>query len=99
MILLQQGKLALRSIISSDVHERDWQRHPVDPYHALLKVLIIHTYLVHKEGISYRYRVLTTIVGVGKRGAYQFVHGDLPRQHSFGTALRFTDPVPADSRQ
>ena len=36
---------------------------------------------------------------VGKRGAYQFVHGDLPRQHSFGTTLRFAGPVPADSRQ
>ena len=25
------------------------------------------------------------IVGVGKRGAYELVHGDLPRQHPFGT--------------
>ena len=24
---------------------------------------------------------------------------EMPRQHSFGTTLRFTDPVPADSRQ
>ena len=39
------------------------------------------------------------IVSVGKRGEYQLVHGDLPRQHSFGTTLRFTGPVPADSRQ
>ena len=39
------------------------------------------------------------IVGVGKRGAYYLVHGDLPRQHPFGTTLRFTGPVPADSRQ
>ena len=39
------------------------------------------------------------IAGVGKRGEYQLVHGDLPRQHSFGTNLRFTGPVPADSRQ
>ena len=39
------------------------------------------------------------IVGVGKRGEYYLVHGDLPRQHSFGTTLRFTGPVPADSRQ
>ena len=31
--------------------------------------------------------------------AYYLVHGDLPRQHSFGTTLRFTGPVPADSRQ
>ena len=28
-----------------------------------------------------------------------YVHGDLPRQHSFGTTLRFTGPVLADSRQ
>ena len=39
------------------------------------------------------------IVGVGKRGAYSLVHGDLPRQHPFGTTLRFTGPVPADSRR
>ena len=39
------------------------------------------------------------IVGVGKRGVYLLVHGDLSRQHSFGTTLRFTGPVPADSRQ
>ena len=39
------------------------------------------------------------IVGVGKRGEYLLVHGDLPRQHSFGTTLRFTGSVPADSRQ
>ena len=26
-------------------------------------------------------------------------HGDLPRQHTFGTTLKFTSPVPADSRQ
>ena len=39
------------------------------------------------------------IVGVGKRGAYYLVHGDLPRQHPFGTTLRFTGPVPADSPQ
>ena len=31
------------------------------------------------------------IVGVGKRGEYQLVHGDLPRQHSFETIG--TDPV------
>ena len=39
------------------------------------------------------------IVGVGKRDEYLLVHGDLPRQHSFETTLRFTGPVPADSRQ
>ena len=39
------------------------------------------------------------IVGVGNRGEYYLVHDDLPRQHSFGTTLRFTGPMPADSRQ
>ena len=39
------------------------------------------------------------IMGVGRRGEYQLVHGDLPRQHSFGTTLRFTGLVAADSRQ
>ena len=34
-----------------------------------------------------------------KRGAYQLVHGDLRRQQSFGTTLRFTGPMPMDSRQ
>ena len=38
------------------------------------------------------------IVGLGKRGASYLAHGDLPRQHPFGTTLRFTGPVPADSR-
>ena len=52
-------------------------------------------------------------VGVGKERRIRFflkknqnaprrselVHGDLPRQHSFGTTLRFTGPVPAESRQ
>ena len=33
------------------------------------------------------------------KGACFFVYGDLPRQHSFGTTLRFTGPVPANSRQ
>ena len=39
------------------------------------------------------------IVGVGKRGAYELLHGDLSRQHSLRTTLRFASPVPADSRQ
>ena len=48
---------------------------------------------------EYVVRFLLPIGVVGKRGTYQLVHGDLPRQHSFGTALRFAGPVPADSRQ
>ena len=42
---------------------------------------------------------LIPIVGAGKRDAYYLVHGDLPKQHSFGTTWRFTGPVPADLRQ
>ena len=39
-------------------------------------------------------------VGVGKRGAYQLVHGYLlPRQYSLGTTLGFTGPVAANYRQ
>ena len=45
VILLQQGQFALRNITSSDVHvdEQDWQRHPFDPYHTLLKDCVNHT--------------------------------------------------------
>ena len=39
---------------------------------------------------------LHTISGCGKE---RRILVDLPRQHSFRTALRFTGPVPADSRQ
>ena len=61
VILLQQEQFALRSITSSDVHEQDWLRHPVDPYHTLLEVLTIHTYLVHEGRNKQRYRVHTTV--------------------------------------
>ena len=54
-------------------------------------LVALHPYFEHAHFIL--------IVGVGKRGGYYLVHGDLPRQHSFGTTLRFTGPVPADSRQ
>ena len=43
---------------------------------------------------QYAYSIPT--VGVGKRGEYELVHSDLPRQQSFGITLRFTGPVPAD---
>ena len=42
---------------------------------------------------------LIPVVGVGERGEYQLVYGDLQRQHSFDITLRFTGPVPADYRQ
>ena len=64
-------------------HEQDWQPYPVDLYYR--------RYFQHAHFIP--------IVGVGKRGEYYLVHGDLPRQHPFGTTLRSTGPVPADSRQ
>ena len=54
--------------------------------------IYINTYI-------HTYAVSIPIVGVGKIGAYKLVHGDLPRQYPFGTALRSTGPVPADSRQ
>ena len=54
--------------------------------------VILYCYFQHAHFIP-------IIVGLGKRGEYYLVHGDLPRQHSFGTTLRFTGPVLADSRQ
>ncbi|CAN0327009.1 unnamed protein product [Ascophyllum nodosum] len=42
--------------------------------------------------------ICTTHSGLGKRGAYYLVRGDLPRQHSLGTTSRFSGHVPADSR-
>ena len=73
-------------------HEQDWQPYPVDPYSAICDD---HTYIRR----YFQHANFIPIVGVGKRGTYLEVHGDLPRQHSFGTTLRFTGPVPADSRQ
>ena len=55
------------------------------------RVLLNSNYFQHAHFIP--------IVGVGKRGEYELVHGDLPRQHPFETTLRFTGPVPAGSRQ
>ena len=54
---------------------------------------------VHSKRRYFHHGHFIPIVGVGKRGAYKLAYGDLPRQHSFGTTLRFTGPVPADSRQ
>ena len=86
VILLQQGQFALCSITSSDVHEQDWQRHPVDPYHTLLKVLTIHTYLVHegrnKLPVSRRHYCIhfpvhqTTRSGIGHCVKWFFRVGD-----------------------
>ena len=64
----------------------------------------IRPYCIRVDGTIRRYFqhahfIPIVIVGVGKRGAYELVHSDLPRQHSFGTTLRFTGPVTADCRQ
>ena len=37
--------------------------------------------------------------GCGKERRILIGPGDLPRQHPFGTTLRFIGPMPADSRQ
>ena len=50
-------------------------------------------------GMHFQHARFIPIVGVGKRGAYELIHGDLPRKLPFGTKLRLTDPVPADSRR
>ena len=58
-------------------------------HHSFLALLMVGSQQAH----------FIPIVGVGKRGAYDLVYGDLPRQHPFGTTLRFTGSVPTDSRQ
>ena len=55
--------------------------------------------IFYGPGVLFQHAHFIPIVGVGKRGEYLLVHSDLPRQHSFGTTLRFTGPVLADSRQ
>ena len=77
-------------------HVQDWQPYPVDPYSCYT---CDHTYLHTSPVISTCPLHTNSELGVGKRSEYELVHGDLPRQHSFGTTLRFTGPVPADSRQ
>ena len=52
---------------------------------------------IHRRHFQHAHFIPT--VGLGKRGEYQLVHSDLLGQHSFGTTLRFTGPVPADFRQ
>ena len=60
-----------------------------------------HTRRESNQEIILNFSTVTnnSLVGVGKRGAYYLAHGNLPRQHSFGTTLRFSGPVPVDSRQ
>ena len=69
---------------------------------AIFYVQTKSPYCIRVDGTVHRYfqhAHFIPIVGVGKRGAYELVHSDLPRQHSFGTTLRFTGPVTADCRQ
>ena len=44
-------------------------------------------YIQTVASIFSTYPLHTNIVGVGKRGAYELLHGDLPTQHSFGTIM------------
>ena len=51
-------------------------------------------YIAQNTSYTYRQRLLyfqhthfILIVGEGKRGAYLLLHGDLPRQHLFGTIM------------
>ena len=62
-------------------------------------ITVVNKFWSRSTGHYFQHAHSIPIVGVGKRGAYYLVHGDLPRQHSFGTSLRFTGLVPADSRQ
>ena len=60
-----------------------------------LKLFVKETVLPTNANI-----VVFVLAPLSKRGKYRLLrHSDLPRQHPFGTALRFTGPVPADSRQ
>ena len=57
-----------------------------DIHHTIARGYFQHTHFI-------------PLVGVVKRGAYELVHDDLPGQQPFGTTLRFTGPMPADSQQ
>ena len=66
----------------------------------LLSILLLTSGMMYLTGTPpFQHGHFIPIVGVRKGGEYELVHGDLPRQHPFGTTLRFTGPVPADSRQ
>ena len=49
------------------------------------------------EAVGTRARLLNDCSACGKERRMLISPGDLPRQHPFGTTLRFTDPVLADS--
>ena len=55
---------------------------------------LINSSIVLRYRRYFQHAYFIPIVGVGERGVYYLVHGDLPRQHSFGTTLRFTHLVP-----
>ena len=60
--------------------------------------VVIPSILDFRLARTFQHSHFIPIVGVGKRGAYSLVHGDLPSQHSFGTTLRFTGPVRGSER-
>ena len=72
-----------------------WSREKGSAVLFRVSLLILPT-----QAESAAYSPLHTNSGCGKeRRISILVNGDLPRQHSFGTTLRFTGPVPVDSRQ
>ena len=85
----ERGQGNIRFPCSAD-HEQNWQAYPVVPYSCYMcdqTYIHIHMYIQVLSTCP-----LHTNSGGGKES------GDLPRQHSFGTTLRFTGPVPANSR-
>ena len=56
----------------------------------------LHVVVKGEQRIVQQSTRINTSSGCGKERRILNVHGDLPRQHPFGTTLRFTGPVPAD---
>ena len=65
----------------------------------------IHTYILTGPDCVVMCNLINTYIHtyihtyIEREANINWSMGDLPRQYSFGTTLRFTGPVPADSRQ
>ena len=59
--------------------------------------------VTHEEGhtgfLHFQQTLFVPIVNVGRRGAYQLVHGDAKAALVTVIILRFIGPLPADSRR
>ena len=89
----ERGQGIIKFPCSAD-HVHGWQPFPVDPYSCYMcDHIYIHKYIHTSPVLSIC--PLNTNSGSGKER--RILIG--PRQHLFGTTLRFTGPVPADSRQ